>query len=453
MAALLVLTFCLLVMKGTTAFVTHQQPSTPGVSRHSPLTVNAFPISDPTPPVVLERSVVDLMPVVQRSSPSSLHDGTLDWWKREQSQSQYSSISELWIPPANAAETATTAVSAPPTKQEIALLREAFAAFYGTTDRDPSKALDLLSQAIEAWQRQPADELAGLYRVRGDCYMALERPNDAIVDYGQAISLLQQPGVSEAADPVELPASFLGRARAIRSLGVNANKDQVKMASSDYKEALVRSAREEWDTVQELLEDGARTNPYATWEYGMALRLNGDYDDAQSIHTLAANYFDDIGDKARSVISRIDAGIDAAAGSGNDPKKVNTAKVVLSEAIKSTKLVEGRDIPLLQRVIAKEGEGRMALASLEWTSGEKQKAESHLELTCERLDQLEEDAIQRNKINPPLKRTTNLRFNIDDIPGALDTSCSRLKNKDFLTERLEWPTVLQDKLFKLKALT
>jgi hypothetical protein len=225
------------------------------------------------------------------------------------------------------------------------------------------------------------------------------------------------------------------------------------LAVADYKEALVRSSREEWDTQQELLEDGARTNPYATWEYGMALRLNGNYDDAQSIHTMAANDFEEIGDRARSVISRIDAAIDAAAGSGSDTNMVNTAKTMLSDAIKSTKTVEGRDISLLQRVIAKEGEGRMALASLEWTSGEKQKAESQLELTCERLDQLEEDAIERNKINPSPKGTTNLRFNIDHVPGALDTSCSRLKNKEFLTERLEWPTVLQDKLFKLKQLS
>jgi hypothetical protein len=237
-------------------------------------------------------------------------------------------------------------------------------------------------------------------------------------------------------------------------LGFKATKDQAKLAASDYKEALVRSSREEWDTPQELLEDGARTNPYATWEYGMALRLMGSYDDAQSIHVMAANYFEDIGDRARSVISRIDAAIDAAAGSGSDTNRVNAAKILLSDAIKSTKTVEGRDIPLLQRVIAKEGEGRMALASLEWTSGEKQQAESQLELTCERLDQLEEDAILRNKVvNVPPKAPTTLRFNIDDVPGALDTSCSRLKNKQFLTERLEWPTALQEKLFKLKELS
>ena len=69
------------------------------------------------------------------------------------------------IPPANAADSA-----APPSKAEIKLLREAFAAFYGV-ERDSPLAEKLLSEAIEAWQRQPADERAGLYRVRGDVYM------------------------------------------------------------------------------------------------------------------------------------------------------------------------------------------------------------------------------------------------------------------------------------------
>lgn len=53
-----------------------------------------------------------------------------------------------------------------------------------------------------------------------------------------------------------------------------------------------------WYTPQELLEDGAWTNPYSTWEYCMALQLNGKYDDAQTIHPLAANHFEIIGDRA-----------------------------------------------------------------------------------------------------------------------------------------------------------
>ena len=73
-------------------------------------------------------------------------------------------IREWLVPSANAAETE------PPTQEEVKLLREAFATFYGL-DRDLIKSEKLLSQVVEAWQRQAPDEKAGLYRVRGDCYM------------------------------------------------------------------------------------------------------------------------------------------------------------------------------------------------------------------------------------------------------------------------------------------
>lgn len=177
--------------------------SSKGSSHLNAFLAPAFPSAE----VVLERSAtIDGTSANTRHSrsPSNLRDQTAQWLKLH----RYKSL----IPPANAAETTTvaaaTGAAAPPTKQEIALLRDAVSAFYGTTDRDPAKALDLLSQVLEAWQRQPADEQAGLYRVRGDCYMALEKPEDAIVDYGTAIGLLKQPGVADAADPVELPASL-----------------------------------------------------------------------------------------------------------------------------------------------------------------------------------------------------------------------------------------------------
>lgn len=221
------------------------------------------------------------------------------------------------------------------------------------------------------------------------------------------------------------------------------------MAVGDYEDALKLSAREEWDTNQELLEDGARTNPYATWEYGTALRLVGDYERATSIHTLASDYFEDIGDRARSVISALDAGIDAASSSS----KPELAVPMLKEAISRTKTVEGRDIPLLQRVIAKEGEARMALASVAWTTGDRPEAEKQLGLACQRLDQLEADAINRNKINKPVELPPRLLFTIDDGVSALDISCTRLRNQDFLTERLEWPPSLQERVGKLFSLS
>ena len=102
-----------------------------------------------TPPF----SVVE-SPTTTKIPGAVLHEHVMDWLQET-----------VGVPPANAATSA-----GPPTKEEISLLREAFAAFYGA-NRDAVAAESLLSQTLEAWQRQPPDERAGLYRVRGDCYM------------------------------------------------------------------------------------------------------------------------------------------------------------------------------------------------------------------------------------------------------------------------------------------
>ena len=172
----------------------------------------------------------------------------------------------LAVPPAFAAETAS-----PPSQKEIALLREALASFYGV-DRDLEKSEALLTEAIDAWQRQPPDEQAALYRVRGDCFMAELKPQEAEKDYTTAINFLEGPG-GELADKEELPAALLGRARAVRSEGV-VSKEKSLQASKDYQKSLRLSSREEWDTDEELFEDGASRNPYATWECGMELRAS-----------------------------------------------------------------------------------------------------------------------------------------------------------------------------------
>eukprot|EP00980_Cylindrotheca_fusiformis_P005843 scaffold1228_cov119-Cylindrotheca_fusiformis.AAC.10 len=406
--AVLVLSWC-----RTSAFVL------PTVSRHDGLEL--FMMIPAVEHILVESQDATKM-TMESSSVSISYEYAQKW------------LSENLLPlPANAAES----IAAPPSNEEIQTLRNAFAAFYGA-NRDAQAAEPLLTKSIQAWERQAPDERAGLYRVRGDCYMVLLKPLVAVQDYTTAIRLLQGPG-GDKADPSELPAAFLGRARAIRSLSTTATREQVLQAVNDYESALKLSAREEWDTDQELLEDGARTNPYATWEYGMALRLAGKAQRARDIHILASEYFEDIGDPARSVISAIDAGIDAS------DYDVAASIGLIQSAFKKIKLVEGKDIPLLQRVIAKEGEGRVALASLLWSqSGSRQEAESQLGIACERLDQLEADAIARQKINPKVF-PPRLKFNIDDGVGALDISCSRLKNKEYLNERLEWPKSLQQK--------
>ncbi|CAB9512416.1 expressed unknown protein [Seminavis robusta] len=343
-----------------------------------------------------------------------------------------------WLVPSALAEEA-----GPPTQEEIKLLREAFATFYGV-DRDLQKSEQLLSKVIEAWQRQPPDEKAGLYRVRGDCYMALLQPQKAEKDYAQAIEYLQGPG-GEQADPTELPTALLGRARAVRSQGRAASQAQLEQTAKDYQLSLRLSSKEEWDTDAENEEDGAGRNPYAAWEWGTALRSKGDLAGAAKVHKLAADSFNDIGDKARAIISEMDAGIDIAALG-----RTSEAKTQITAAIQNMKKIEGGEVDLLQRVLAKEGESRIALASVLWDSGDKQEAESMLGSACYRMEQMEADA-QKRSIKMPPPNADRLKFSIDDQQGV-GISCSRFRNEKFLTETMNWPESLQKKVNKLQAL-
>lgn len=349
-------------------------------------------------------------------------------------------IREWLVPSADAAE--------PPSPNDVDLLREAMAAYYNQ-DRDMAKAEGLLSQAIQKWQSQPADELAGLYRIRADCYLTLLRPEDATNDFSMAIKLLEGPG-GDGADPSDLPSAYLGRARALRSKGLAANKQDSTNAASDYKTSLKLSSREDWDTEGELVQDGASRNPYAAWEWGSSLRLAGKYREAAEAHAIASNAFTEIGDRARSVISLLDAGIDLAAGG-----MVDEATPLLKTGIQKTVSIEGRDIELLQRVVAKEGEGRLALASILWGNGERAAAEKYFGDGCLRLEQLEQDAQARNanRKEPAISVLPKLKFTIDDQPGVFEVSCSKFKNEKFLTETLQWPDSLKQKVNKLNNLS
>ena len=187
------------------------------------------------------------------------------------------------------------------------------------------------------------------------------------------------------------------------------------------------------------------------------MRVAGDYGKASSAHALAAQAFTDIGDKARAVISLLDSGIDAAAAG-----QVDEATAILQKAIAQTPGVSANDVGLLQRVIAKEGEGRLALAALLWndTKDGKQQAEKILGDACVRLEQMQ---AQQSTNKAPKSSTvvattatvppaTGLRFSIDDaLPAAMDVSCYKFKNPAFL-EQLAWPADLQKKVIKLENL-
>jgi len=362
-----------------------------------------------------------------------------------------------------------------PTKDEINQLQQALAAFYGA-EKNVDVANDLLGRSIRVWEEthQGGDEIAGLYRVRGDVKMDLIQPKEAEADYAKAIQYLEGPG-GDMADPEELPAARLGRARAVRSLGSSATPTQALQASKDYEiyfnsltedggTTTAKSSNSDGASFSEAIIDGIQRNPYAAWEWGMVNRVAHNYDEAAEIHRLAANAFEEIGDKPRSVICALDRGLDLASGLDSDDsgkgyseestKKLATATKALEEAISSDVNVEGRDVELLQRVVAKEGEARLALSGVLWNSNSnKGEAESQYGTACSRLDELnsdynarEADRIKKGRMPPMKPRGASLGFSIDDIVGAADASCSRFRNDKFIEEKLVWNEGLQTKV-------
>ncbi|KAL3804525.1 hypothetical protein HJC23_002564 [Cyclotella cryptica] len=366
----------------------------------------------------------------------------------------------------------------PPTKDEISILQKAFAALYGT-EQNVAQAVELLSQTMATWEstHQPGDEIAGLYRVRGDAYMELLQPKNAELDYGKAIEYLD--GVDgDKADPEEKPASRLGRARAVRSMGMSASLAQAIQASNDYQtyfgyvsrldvdedvttDVKPSKQKDTVDMISDAVIDGIQRNPYAAWEWGMVSRVAEQYTRAAEIHRLAAIAFEEIGDKPRATICRLDRAIDLASAfkeEGDKNNNVGKVKQIMVEAIDSTVGVDGRDVQLLQRVVAKEGEARIALSGLLWGTKEKAAAEAQFGEACGRLDELNADYESREQerikrgVMPPAK-VRRLGFSIDDIVGADEASCSRFKNEKFVEERLVWPQSLRSSVNKFLTLS
>lgn len=176
-------------------------------------------------------------------------------------------------------------------------------------------------------------------------------------------------------------------------MGASATVAQATQASKDYEMYFTYVSRldpdnepttKSKDVFSDAIIDGIQRNPYAAWEWGMVNRVAGQYAKAAEIHHIAGKAFDEIGDKPRGTICRLDEGIDLASGVKDD--KVDAkVKNMLIDAIDSTPGVDGRDVQLLQRVVAKEGEARIALSGLLWGTKEKGAAESQLGTACGEL--------------------------------------------------------------------
>jgi len=303
----------------------------------------------------------------------------------------------------------------------------------------------------------------------------LFQPKEAQADYAKAIQYLEGPD-GDKADQEELPASRLGRARSVRSMGSSATPSHALQASKDYEvyfsltsrlddDGEITASKSDQTFFSKAIIDGIQRNPYAAWEWGMVERVAGEYDRAAEVHRLAATAFDEIGDKPRSVICSLDRGLDLASGlddSGSkqeDGKKLEMARRVLEDAIPSDVDVAGRDVELLQRVVAKEGEARIALSGILWDSNSKGGAESQYGTACARLDELnadyqkrEADRIKSGRMPPIRPRGASLGFSIDNIVGAEEASCSRFKNDKFVEEKLVWNETVRTKVKKFLTL-
>ena len=255
-------------------------------------------------------------------------------------------------------------------------------------------------------------------------------------------------------------------------MGNKATISQAKQASNDYEAYFTLTSSLDNDDsnsknegeISDVIIDGMQKNPYAAWEWGMVNRVAQDYYMAAEIHQLSMVAFDDIGDKPRSVICGLDRGIDLANGLGGsgsskvDSKQLSIVRKILEDAIESDVNVEGRDVELLQRLVAKEGEARTALAGILWNSNAKAAAEAQYGTACTRLDELNADYQRREQLNegrmaPPKPSGVGLGYSIDDINGANEASCSRFKNDKFVEEKLVWSEDLQTKVKKFLTLS
>lgn len=257
-------------------------------------------------------------------------------------------------------------------------------------------------------------------------------------------------------------------------MGTSATISQALQASKDYETYFIMTSNiggddnsvastksDETISFSEVIIDGMNSNPYAAWEWGLVNRVAQQYDTAAEIHRLASNAFGDIGDKPRKVICALDRGIDMACGLGDgkdDDKKLTLAKNTLEEEIENDVNVEGRDVALLQRLVVKEGEARLALSGVLWGSNSKGAAEAQYGTACSRLDELNADYQRREQLNegrsPPMRPSgVGLGYSIDDIVGADDASCSRFKNDKFIEKKLVWSEPLQMKVKKFLTLS
>ncbi|KAL7443341.1 hypothetical protein ACHAXH_009156 [Discostella pseudostelligera] len=374
------------------------------------------------------------------------------------------------------------------TQSEISLLQKAFASYYDNSNKNVEQSKELLGECISIWTStsQSGDEIAALYRVRGDVNMAYPtRPRlttpppftiwKVRMDTRPIRSQMMMQKMGRQSDvPIVAQMMQASKDYEVYFTATSRLDDEVIENESEKKEgnSVVAFTKDGTSNnkrgvdstrlFSSVIKDGIQRNPYAAWEWGMVYRSLHMYNKAAEMHRLAALAFEEIGDNARSVICALDRGIDLACGltednnvmgkgkSSNEAgRRISMVKEVLEDAISSDVDVGGRDVELLQRLVAKEGEARVVLSGVLWSldqsNGSKAAAEAQFGTCCTRLDELNADYRARmgktstsNNGKTSKSISGSVGFSIDDIVGADEASCSRFKNDNFIEEKLVW---------------
>ncbi|KAJ8604119.1 hypothetical protein CTAYLR_001790 [Chrysophaeum taylorii] len=230
------------------------------------------------------------------------------------------------------------AVANVPSPQAIELVQRALEA--AGNDLRSRETEELLSASIDEWQRSslPADELAGLLKLRSDALLSQGRPEAALRDLDQELALLNTD-----ADPAERPRAYLSRAR-------------LRFARGEYDLALA-------DGLASLADDDAltaieRQNPYTHELVAKSASFIGRYELAAEQFGEAERAHATVGDGLRAANAAADRAL-ALCGAGDCERE--SRRVFLLKNRPTSNNPE--DIPLLQELSRKDAELHLAFAA------------------------------------------------------------------------------------------
>lgn len=276
----------------------------------------------------------------------------------------YADHSHLQIaPPALAATTAPSAATTAPSAEAQIALRKAFSA----AQAGLGSADSLLSASISEWEstRQPAEEIAALYKTRGGVRFEQRQLDGALSDFTKSLELRKR----STANVAEIQRTYQLRARVNDALG---NRKQLL---DDLSAAI--GLLDELDVIES-------TNPYLYSQRAKARMALGDFTGAADDAEVAEVQFKDTGDKIRRVLATADGAL-ARYGSGDVADGVEKMRTVfkMKRTLAST---NPDDIALLQELSKKDAELHVAYSAYLYSVGKLPEAATQWESGCVRLD-------------------------------------------------------------------